>query len=434
MIISLTSISAILIVVICLSTTNTTPANGSLVKNVKNVTSLKNLMALLISNGGSVNNNNTNINTDSTTRASAASHQKQQQQQNKQSVLSIVGSMRENGNNLTATARPPLNANSTYFTFTKNRSEVSTPENNSHTNEYGKGIKIALINPSFTSAAYNNSYYNFYEKYANTPSRVNVTNDPNLLSSGVGSNQKELSSASGMVYLLKNIKWLTSQSNITLLTDANVDNGNIFNKNNNSSSNLSYVSNSSNRNSSSNAYDLIILGHQEYVTQQEYDNLKHFVANGGTMIILDGNVFYAEVKYEKSTHTVTLVKGHSWAFNGKSAWRSVGERWAKETSEWVGSNYLCYSCDIRFTNNPFEYTHHEEQYITNPHDIILMNYNASLSNYPLSIRPVIATYELNYQKGKVISLGIYSEDIIGNGRFDRYFDSLLLQYASKVRD
>jgi len=304
MIISLTSISAILIVVICLSTTNTTPANGSLVKNVKNDTSLKNLMALLISNGGSVNNNSTNINTDSTTRASAASHQ-QQQQQNKQSALSIVGSMRENGNNLTATARPPLNANSTYFTFTKNRSEVSTPENNSHTNEYGKGIKIALINPSFTSAAYNNSYYNFYEKYANTPSRVNITSDPNLLSSGVSSNQKELSSASGMVYLLKNIKWLTSQSNITLLTDANVDNGNIFNKNNNSSSsNLSYVSNSSNRNSSSNAYDLIILGHQEYVTQQEYDNLKHFVANGGTMIILDGNVFYAEVKYEKSTHTV----------------------------------------------------------------------------------------------------------------------------------
>jgi hypothetical protein len=282
MIISLTSISAILIVVICLSTTNTTPANGSLVKNVKNDTSLKNLMALLISNGGSVNNNITNINYNSTTRSSAASHQ--QQQQNKQSALSIVGSMRENGNNLTATARPPLNANSTYYTFTKNRSEVSTPENNSHTNEYGKGIKIALINPSFTSAAYNNSYYNFYEKYANTPSRVNVTSEPNLLSSGVSSNQKELSSASGMVYLLKNIKWLTSQSNITLLTDANVDNGNIFNTNS-SSSDVGNNSSSS-RNSSSNAYDLIILGHQEYVTQQEYDNLKHYVANGGTMIIL----------------------------------------------------------------------------------------------------------------------------------------------------
>jgi len=59
----LTSISVILIVVIFLLTTNITPSNGSLVKNVKNDTSLKNLMALLISNGGSVNNNNTNINT-----------------------------------------------------------------------------------------------------------------------------------------------------------------------------------------------------------------------------------------------------------------------------------------------------------------------------------------------------------------------------------
>ena len=43
---------------------------------------------------------------------------------------------------------------------------------------------------------------------------------------------------------------------------------------------------SANSDSSNNAYDIIILGHQEYLTQQEYDNLRHFVANGGTMIIL----------------------------------------------------------------------------------------------------------------------------------------------------
>ncbi len=63
-----------------------------------------------------------------------------------------------------------------------------------------------------------------------------------------------------------------------------------------------------------------------------------------------------------------------------------------------------------------------------------MNYNASLPNHLLPTRPVIATYELNYQNGKVIALGIYSEDIIGNAKFDRYFDNLLLQYALKVRD
>jgi hypothetical protein len=42
---------------------------------------------------------------------------------------------------------------------------------------------------------------------------------------------------------------------------------------------------------------LISLGHQEYVTQKEYDNLKRF-ANGGAMLILDGNVIYTEVKYD----------------------------------------------------------------------------------------------------------------------------------------
>ena len=174
-----------------------------------------------------------------------------------------------------------------------------------------------------------------------------------------------------------------------------------------------------------NAYDVIILGHQEYVTQSEYDNLKHFVANGGTLVI------YAEVKYDRTTNSLTLVKGHGWAFNGQSAWRSVAERWAKETSQWIGSNYLCYSCDIRFSNDPFEYRHHEEQYITNPKDLILIDYKALVSNYSKTIKPTIAAYELNYQKGKVIAFGIYSEDIIFNSRFDKYFHSLVLQFASE---
>jgi hypothetical protein len=41
---------------------------------------------------------------------------------------------------------------------------------------------------------------------------------------------------------------------------------------------------------------------------------------------------------------------------------------------------------------------------------------------------LIATYELNYKKGKVIALGIYSDDIIANPKFNEYFDSLLVKY------
>jgi hypothetical protein len=44
-----------------------------------------------------------------------------------------------------------------------------------------------------------------------------------------------------------------------------------------------------------NRYDAHIIGHQEYVTQREYDNLKQIVAIcynlvHGTLVMLDGNI------------------------------------------------------------------------------------------------------------------------------------------------
>ena len=311
--------------------------------------------------------------------------------------------------------------NDTSYVFSPDKSEISTPNNNTHTRDFGIGMDIAVVSPSFTAAAYNNhNFYSFYRKYGNVSYATNITSDLGMLNASVSRSAGR--SAFAMLELVRNLKWATPQSNITVITDADVDSDGIFLKN------------------GSNGYDVVILGHQEYVTQREYDNFKRFVSNGGTMIILDGNVFYAEVNYDNSTETIRLVKGHGWAFNGKSAWKSIGERWANETAMWVGSNYLCYSCDITFTNNPFRYIHHEENYVTNPNDIILLDYNATDNNnatdynYKTDIRHVIATYELNYGRGKVIALGIYSDDIIANGKFDRFLDSLLLQYGPRIRD
>ncbi len=318
-----------------------------------------------------------------------------------------------------------------YYTIPNNSSSQLTTtigDNNANTSRLGNGVRIALVEPTFTAAAYNNSFYVFYQKYNNDPATANITSDINLLSNKVAkyptiTPTTKVHSAFAMLSLLKNLKLIGPDSNITVLTDADVDNGSIFENNAHG-----IVDNSIN------IYDVIVLGHQEYVTQTEYYNLKNFVSNGGTTILLDANVFYAQVRLDRNTDTITLVKGHGWAFNGESAWKSVSERWAKETSQWVGSNYLCYSCDITFANDPWEYQHHEEQYITNPSDKILMNYNASLLHYPIpSLRPVIATYELNYQKGKVISLGIYSDDIITNEKFDRYFDGLLTKYVPQIK-
>ena len=60
-----------------------------------------------------------------------------------------------------------------------------------------------------------------------------------------------------MLSLLKNLKLIGPDSNITVLTDADVDNGSIFENNAHGIVDTS-----------SNIYDVIILGHQEYVTQK----------------------------------------------------------------------------------------------------------------------------------------------------------------------
>lgn len=336
------------------------------------------------------------------------------------SALSITKSMRNLNKTVPEPGERPYIAENNSYVFSQNKTEISTPNNNSHTGEFGKGVNIAVVMPTFTAAAYTNAFYVFYNKYINVTRGVNITTDLNLLSSKVTNEPSSSASGLAMLYLLGNLKWITPDSNVDFHTDQDVDAGSIFQAN------------------GSNAYDVIILGHQEYVTQKEYDNFKQFVGNGGTMIILDGNVFYAEVKHDNNTDTVTLVKGHSWAYNGKSAWRSVDERWKNETAQWVGSNYI--SGVSKFVNNPFDYLPHEEQYTTNPKDVILLNYNATIpSNISRDISNktgniVVGTYELNYLKGKVIALGLYSDDIITNGSFDRYFDNLLLQYAVRTQD
>ena len=282
-------------------------------------------------------------------------------------------------------------------------------------------LNIALIKPTFTSAAYRDSFYQFFLQYSHVLAGKNITTDLGLLSSKVNDQITQSSSESEIFFLYDHLKTLLPGSNIDILTDADVD-----------ASFSSFSSSIFTINRMINKYDILIIGHQEYVTQREYGSLKQFVANGGTLIVLDGNVFYAEVKYDRNTKMLTLVDGHGWAFNGKSAWRSVSERWRKETSQWLGSNYLCYACHLEFLNNPFGYKHHEEQYITNPKDMVITNYDATvmLKRYhPPAAKPVVATYQLNYQKGKVIVLGIFSNDIIFNVKFDKFLDRLILQYA-----
>jgi hypothetical protein len=274
-------------------------------------------------------------------------------------------------------------------------------------------ISIALVDPTFTNAAYDNSFYIFFNLYNNNSFYQNTTKYLNLLTSKIDT---ESMPGYRTLYLQNHISNLIPNTNVTIISDIDVHNGYIFNNN-------TIISNK---------YDAIILEHQEYVTQEEYDHLRQFVANGGILILPYSNIFYAEIKYDPKEDTVTLVKGHSWEFNGKSAWKStIAERWINETSKWIGSNYANQSSGIIFGNNPFGYLNHEEQFITNPNVTILLDYNVTLP----TINPDefhdfrIAAYEHNYKKGKVVNFGIYlSDDVLNNERFIRFFDSILLKY------
>ena len=253
----------------------------------------------------------------------------------------------------------------------------------------GKGKKIAVVDASFTRAAYDKSFYMFYEIYdekAIGKDIHNFTNYTSLLSSRVDDNIENWSVTH---QILNHLKWLIPKSTIDLLGDDDVHNGSLLFSVN-----------------GTNLYDMIMLQHQEYVSQQEYDNLKKFVSNGGILMLLNGNVFYGEVEYDEKTNTIKFVKGHNFAFNGETAWRSVRERWMEETSEWTGGNYkCCFAWEFIFRNDPFGITHVEEQYITNPKAKVLLDYNATV-NRPDPGEFTIATYEMEYKKGKVITLGL----------------------------
>jgi len=272
-----------------------------------------------------------------------------------------------------------------------------------------KQLKIGFVDPTFTFAAYDSSFYLFYEISNLAGNFPNVTHYTDLLSSKVPQDTRSLRETDD---IMLHLKWLLPESHIEFISDQDVHNGSrIFGDR------------------GQNLYNALILSHQEYVTQREYDNLKKFVSNGGILILLDGNVFYAEVKYDEITDTITFVKGHDWAFDGNSAWRSVPERWQNETSQWMGSNYLCcYGDDIIFRNNPFNIKHDEEQYITNSRAKILLDYNAT-ENKPNPRNFVIATYAMEYGNGKVLTLGLYTDDLKGNHRFWSFFDSLLFEYV-----
>jgi hypothetical protein len=278
-------------------------------------------------------------------------------------------------------------------------------------------MTIGIVKPTFTAAAYNNAFYNFYELFKHVKPLTPIYKNLSLLTghipaktdSYIASFKNHTSlGAYDILKITGHLKRLLHKDNITVITDADADAAKALRK----------------------SFDILILGHQEYVTQREYSNLKKFVNDGGILVCLDGNIFYAEVKYNKLSQTVTLITGHYHNFNGKTAWRGPpNERWERETSQWLGSNFYRDGGPgnrLSFVNNPVGYRTYEEQYISNSNSEILFDYGAVRGN---PSPPIIATFQKTYGQGKVIVMGIYSDMVISNPNFQLILDKILLKYA-----
>jgi hypothetical protein len=298
------------------------------------------------------------------------------------------------------------------------------------------GLRIALIQPILTSTPYSQydagSFYAFYAKEAGVT--TNVTTNLDLLStnvsSGYGYNQ-----GWGLSY--GEYQFFTSQTaancglqigkNVQVLTDMDVANGALFDSQNNTA-----------------RFDVVVLPFSEYVEASEYLAYEDFVAGGGTLIVMGHSLEYP-VTYNATTNLETLVYGHNWAFNGRYAYPIacgsntyvVSCPWAKNNTDWVGSNTCEASCFHTYkfngsTVNPTNpigralydefgatvfksYVEHEEDTVTNMSDtsIVAVFVNDS--------KNLIASYTHQFRKGTVVGFGFFGDDIIGTDSSAQYF-------------
>lgn len=267
------------------------------------------------------------------------------------------------------------------------------------------------------------SFYEFYPKYENATG--NVTTDLGMLSSNV-SRGRSFNDGWGLSYWLylffssqrARACGLTMGQNLHLLDDVAVSQGGLF-----------YDSNGSAR------FDVVVVPFSEYVTLEEYLSYERFVANGGTLVMTGASNFLARVTYNSTTGMETLVRGHGWAFNGRSAWHDVFALWDKNNTNWVGSSHAdC--CDgqfnytgarpntlnamgkalsIEFGDNVLtEYSRAEEDGVTN------MTGTSVVATFANESRILIASYVHEFRRGTVVCVCVQADSMMMLSRSAQY--------------
>ncbi|MHB8586437.1 MAG: N,N-dimethylformamidase beta subunit family domain-containing protein [Thermoplasmatota archaeon] len=193
----------------------------------------------------------------------------------------------------------------------------------------GPGPRVAAVMPTFTLTPYTNfnfnrSFYAFYARHAT--GRGPWREDVALLSTRVTTNwssplvNDEKPLFDFLAGPVAQRCGLRAGENLRFVDDRAVDAGALFHN-------------------GIRSFDVVILGHEEYVTAREFASFEAFVLGGGRIVAMSGNTFYAEVAFNRTTQTVQLVKGHGFAFNGSVAFHSNDRPFDSAAVRWFGSRF-----------------------------------------------------------------------------------------------
>lgn len=256
--------------------------------------------------------------------------------------------------------------------------------------------KLGVVYPLFTKTAYNErSFYNFYSCYQEESScSLNATRD--LL-------HTELIEPEITDYMIS-----TTIENMSyeFITDLDVHNNNIT------------------------QFDTLIFFHSEYVTLQLYHNVVDFIQDGGKVVILSGNSFFAKIRYYQSNNSIQLLHGHSVFLNSTGQYEvDINKYWFGfynssdiENSyayKYIGSRFYHYKSGIflrgmsqieGYRNIMVSFDSHEENTVINPNVEILVDWISVFKQGDLGVKTYLYQPFEN-SDGYLIHLGLYYEKI-----------------------
>jgi len=295
-------------------------------------------------------------------------------------------------------------------------------------------VRVGFLIPTFTLTPYSNfehSFYAFYDKYRYASGKI--TQHLDWLSTRVATDWSapEVNDEKPLYDFLKSgipsRCGLVLGQNLKFTDDVAVDGGALF---------VGGVR----------QYDVLILGHEEYVTRAEYAQLKEFVATGGRLVAMSGNTFWAEVNYSRTTGMETFVIGHGFGFNGAYAWRTTYAPFDSDAAGWFGSTFADRLYNIRgallatssgigsgistmvhgtVAFKAYTYPHDEVNYLrnmTNTKVIARFYVHADPAKQIYAMPPVpVDAYVHQYGRGQVFCFGVFGQNIIMRDRGAQFF-------------